>query len=87
MTLVSRRDFVAGSAAGAALAGAAAAAIPSKGAAAELKSLTTTAQPISAAEHNARLEKLQSLMQNEENEGGIVLVAKRGILSSICQQG
>lgn len=63
MTLVSRRAFVAGSAAGAALAGATAAAIPSKGAAAELKSLTTTAQSISAAEHNARLEKLQSLMQ------------------------
>jgi hypothetical protein len=26
-------------------------------------------------------------MQNEEGEGGIVLVAKEGILSSICQQG
>jgi len=32
-------------------------------------------------------EQLQSLMQNEENERGIVLVAKRGILSSTCQQG
>ena len=31
--------------------------------------------------------QLQSLMQNEENERGMVLVAKRGILSSTCQQG
>lgn len=61
MTLVSRRAFVAG----AAIAGATAAATP-KSATAELRSLTTAAQPISAAEHNARLEKLQALMQKRQ---------------------
>jgi Xaa-Pro dipeptidase len=61
MTLVSRRAFVAGSAAGAAL-GAAAAPAAGKSPTG-LKSLTTAAQPISPAEHEARLEKLQMLMR------------------------
>jgi Xaa-Pro dipeptidase len=61
MTLVSRRTFVAGSAAGAVLAGPARSAIQNR--LSGLKSLTTAAQPINAQEHEARLQKLQGLMQ------------------------
>jgi hypothetical protein len=53
MTLVSRRTFVAGSAAGAAVVGTVAAA--SKTTLPALKSMTSSAQPISAEEHQARL--------------------------------
>jgi Xaa-Pro dipeptidase len=70
MTLLSRRSFVAGTAAGAALGGAAARAaartIPG------LKSLTAAAQPIAAAEHEARLRKLQQLMQERETAALLV---------------
>ena len=61
MTLVSRRTFVAGSAAGAALTGTAA--LARRNTPAGLQSLTTAAQPISAQEYEARLQKLQTLMQ------------------------
>ena len=63
MTSVTRRVFVGAAAAGAAVAVSTAAAT-SPGGARKLKSLSTAAQPISAAEHGARLEKLQSLMQS-----------------------
>ena len=62
MTSVTRRAFVGASAATAAVAATVAAAA-AKDSARKLKSLSTTAQPISAAEHRARLEKLQALMQ------------------------
>ena len=70
MTLVSRRNFVAGSAAGAALSGTAvlAADRSPRG----LRSLTTAAQPISAAEHEARLQKLQALMQQRKTAALLV---------------
>jgi len=70
MTLISRRTFVAGSAAGAALAGPDASA--SKQAPLGLKSLTTAAQPISTAEHEARLQKLQALMQERRTAALLV---------------
>jgi len=72
MTLVSRRTFVAGSAAGAALALSAASA--AKNTPAGLKSLTAAAQPISAQEHEARLRKLQTLMQ-ERHTGALLVEA------------
>jgi Xaa-Pro dipeptidase len=60
MSTISRRGFFELSAAGAAIAaGAARAQTPVAG----LSSLTREAQPISAAEHGARLAKVQSLMQ------------------------
>ena len=62
MTSVTRRAFVGASAAAASVAATVAAAA-GKDSARKLKSLSTTAQPISAAEHRARLEKLQALMQ------------------------
>ncbi len=70
MTLVSRRTFVAGSTAGAVLAGS-----TTSGAGTEpagLKSLTTTAQPITAQEHEARLQKLQALMRERRTAALLV---------------
>ena len=62
MMRMTRRAFVAdSSAAGAAVAATVARAGPDRSR--KLKSLSAAAQPISAAEHRARLEKLQSLMQ------------------------
>jgi len=71
MMRLSRRTFFGWSAAGAALAGTGAA----DGTAAKppaLKSLTADAKPISAAEHEARIEKLRSLMQRQKT--GALLV-------------
>src|ERR1700733_7204471 len=71
MTTISRRAFVAMSAAGIAAArGASAAGAESPGS--RLSSLTTTAQPISAQEHEARLAKVQALMQQRKT--GALLV-------------
>ena len=61
MTSVTRRAFV-GAAAVAASVAATVVAAAAKDSARKLKSLSTTAQPIGAAEHRARLEKLQALM-------------------------
>jgi Xaa-Pro dipeptidase len=66
MRSVSRRAFVGWSAAGAAMA-ATGGASAAKSAAGGLKSLTAAAQPISAQEHGARLEKLQSLLQQRKS--------------------
>jgi Xaa-Pro dipeptidase len=72
MSRVSRREFFALSAAGAAIAGpatkAAAAAAPISG----LSSLTRSVRPIDAEEHGARLAKVQSLMQQQKT--GALLV-------------
>jgi Xaa-Pro dipeptidase len=65
MTTVSRRHFFAFAAAGAAL-GACARAPAPEAHAPGLASLTTGAQPITAAEHAARVAKLQSLMQQQK---------------------
>ena len=64
MTRVSRREFVALSAAGAAVAGSGAegASAPVTG----LSSLTRSVQPIEAKEHEARLAKVQGLMQQRQ---------------------
>ncbi len=64
MTTVSRRSFLGLAAAGAALATGSrpAAAAPAAG----LSSLTTAAVPISAAEHAARVARLQTLMQRQK---------------------
>jgi Xaa-Pro dipeptidase len=65
MTRLTRRSFFGITAAGAALAGSAArAATAPRGP--RLSSLTRGAQPISAAEHAARLARLQSLMQQQQ---------------------
>src|ERR1700733_571580 len=73
MTTISRRAFVAMSAAGIAAArGASAAGAESPGS--RLSSLTTTAQPISAQEHEARLAKVQALMQ-QRNTGALLVEA------------
>ena len=61
MRSITRRAFVGASAAGAAVAAAMAGAA-GKDSTRKLKSLSAAAEPISAAEHRARLEKLQSLM-------------------------
>lgn len=71
MTSVSRRDFVGWSAAGAALAATGGASVVPRPAAG-LKSLTAAAQPISAQEHGARLEKLQSLLQQRKTAALLV---------------
>jgi len=71
MTSVSRRAFVSAAAAGAAVAGAGvvgAEQSPARG----LQSLTAAAQPISAPEHGARLEKLQSLLQQSKSAALLV---------------
>jgi Xaa-Pro dipeptidase len=72
MSRVSRREFLALSAAGAAIAGpgtkAAAAAAPITG----LSSLTRSVRPIDAEEHGGRLAKVQSLMQQQKT--GALLV-------------
>jgi Xaa-Pro dipeptidase len=71
MTIISRRAFVALSAAGLTAArGASTAATRSS--VSHLTSLTTAAQPISAQEHEARLAKVQSLMQQRKT--GALLV-------------
>jgi Xaa-Pro dipeptidase len=70
MTLVSRRTFVAGSAAGALLASSAASGAQSTPP--RLKSLTTAAQPISTQEHEARLQKLQTQMQQRRTAALLV---------------
>ncbi len=64
MTTVSRRGFVGMTAATAALTACARAPAPQPQAA-ELNSLTTGAEPITAAEHAARIAMLQSLMQQQ----------------------
>src|ERR1700683_3796492 len=75
MTTISRRAFVAMSAAGIAAArGASAAGAESPGS--RLSSLTTTAQPISAQEHEARLAKVQALMQQRKT-GALLFEAGR----------
>ena len=63
MSRVSRREFLALSAAGAAIAGRGALAAETAASAAELTSLTRNVQPIDAAEHGARLARVQRLMQ------------------------
>ena len=63
MSRVSRREFLALSAAGAAIAGAEARAGQPPASAPELSSVTRNVQPIDAAEHRARLGRLQHLMQ------------------------
>jgi Xaa-Pro dipeptidase len=65
MSKLSRRHFFGAAAAGAVFATAAAAPARSKPAAA-LKSLTTDAKPISTAERNARLAKLQGLLREQK---------------------
>jgi Xaa-Pro dipeptidase len=71
MKSVSRRALVGWSAAGAAMA-AAGGASPAPSPAARLKSLTAAAQPIGAPEHQARLEKLQSLLQQRKTAALLV---------------
>jgi Xaa-Pro dipeptidase len=65
MTRVSRRGFLGLTAAGAALA-ASEQAVAAGAAASGLSSLTRAAQPIGAAEHGARLAKVQGLMQQQK---------------------
>jgi Xaa-Pro dipeptidase len=66
MTLLSRRSFLRYSAAGGALAAGTAAPLRAAApAVAELKPLTGGAEPITAAEHGARLAKVQGLMQRQ----------------------
>jgi Xaa-Pro dipeptidase len=65
MTRVSRRGFLGLTAAGAALA-ASEQAVAARAAASGLSSLTRAAQPIGAAEHGARLAKVQGLMQQQK---------------------
>jgi Xaa-Pro dipeptidase len=69
MTSISRRAFV--GAAGAAV-GVASAASAASRLASGLQSLTAAAQPISAQEHGARLEKLQSLLQQHKTAALLV---------------
>ncbi len=69
MTSISRRAFV--GAAGAAV-GVASAASAAPRPASGLQSLTAAAQPISAQEHGARLEKLQSLLQQRKTAALLV---------------
>ena len=66
MPIVSRREFFGTAAAGMALGSAAIAQTPSKPAATGLKSLTTDAKPITVAERQARLAKLQELMRQQK---------------------
>jgi Xaa-Pro dipeptidase len=68
MPIVSRREFFGTAAAGVALSAAAAAQppAPAKPAATGLKSLTTDAKPITVAERQARLAKLQQLMAEQK---------------------
>ncbi len=68
---VTRRAFVGASAAGAAVAATRVRAA-GQDRARKLKSLSTAAQPISAAEHRERLEKLQSLMQPQNTAALLV---------------
>ncbi|HVN45315.1 MAG TPA: Xaa-Pro peptidase family protein [Steroidobacteraceae bacterium] len=63
MSRVSRREFLALTAAGAAIAGREVRAAQPAAPAPELSSVTRNVQPIDAAEHGARLAKLQHLMQ------------------------
>jgi len=66
MTRVSRREFVALSAAGAAVAGSGAADARARAPVTGLSSLTRSVQPIEAKEHEARLAKVQGLMQQRQ---------------------
>src|SRR6516164_9063611 len=66
MTRVSRREFVALSAAGAAVAGSGAADARASAPVTGLSSLTRSVQPIEAKEHEARLAKVQGLMQQRQ---------------------
>jgi len=66
MTRVSRREFVALSAAGAAVAGSGTAAARASAPVNGLSSLTRSVQPIEAKEHEARLAKVQGLMQQRQ---------------------
>ena len=63
MTRVSRREFVALSAAGAAIAGSGARPAHSSASVTGLSSMTRNVQPIDAKEHGARLAKVQGVMQ------------------------
>ncbi|MBV8308151.1 MAG: aminopeptidase P family N-terminal domain-containing protein, partial [Gammaproteobacteria bacterium] len=72
MSRVSRREFLALSAAGAAIAGPGAQAAQSSAAAPTLSSVTRNVQPIDAAEHGVRLAKLQGLMQQRKNAALLV---------------
>jgi Xaa-Pro dipeptidase len=71
MTSLTRRAFVGAVSAGAAVARAATPA-GGKRSTPKLKSLTSAAEPISAAEHQARIEKLQSLMQQRKTAALLV---------------
>ena len=71
MMSVTRRAFVGAAAAGAAVAATRVGAA-GQDRARKLKSLSTAAQPISAAEHRERLEKLQSLMQPQNTAALLV---------------
>src|SRR6516162_5622015 len=66
MTRVSRREFLALSAAGAAIAGPAPATPQSGAAVTGLSSLTRNVQPIDEKEHGARLARVQGLMQQRK---------------------
>ncbi|MCP6769181.1 hypothetical protein NL529_30475, partial [Klebsiella pneumoniae] len=70
MSTLSRRSFLGAAASGGALAIgaslAASAAAPAKAASGKLQSLTTDAKPISTAERNARLAKLQGLLREQK---------------------
>ena len=66
MTRVSRREFVALSAAGAGVAGSGAVAARASAPVTGLSSLTRSVQPIDAKEHEARLAKVQGLMQQKK---------------------
>src|SRR6516162_4666595 len=63
MSRVSRREFLALTAAGAAIAGRGSPAVSASAPASSLSSLTRSVQPIDGKEHDARLVKLQGLMQ------------------------
>jgi Xaa-Pro dipeptidase len=71
MTPISRRTFVAVTAAGLSVARGAGAAV-TQASTSRLASITAAAQPISAQEHEARLAKVQSLMQQRKT--GALLV-------------
>ena len=64
MTMVSRRNFLGLTAAGAAVAVGARAAVPAQ--ASGLSSMTRNVEPISTQEHGKRLSKLQGLMQRQK---------------------
>ena len=66
MSKLSRRDFFGAAAAGAVLAAGATTPVRAKSATTALRSLTSDAKPITAAEREARLAKLQQLMTEQK---------------------